>query len=185
MKPEPKKIMYDSPEAAQLKTVTGWVSSDGHFYGDNEGTARYAGSTHKTCECGGEHIKHYTMCSDCRGKKAVERHQAREFKKWEGEPLNIDGSEEFFFDEGSLFDYCQDNGINPADLNLIICEPDIVSEIDEERWHDQLPEDQYLHDVAPEVSEALERLNKVIREGKFILSWYPGKYRTTVQTPNA
>jgi hypothetical protein len=185
MKQVKKKIMYESPEAAQLKTVTGWVSSSGHFYGDNEHSARYDGSTHKLCECGNEHTKTYTMCAECRTKKEIERFHAKEFKVWEGEPLCLDGSDEYFFDEDALFDYCADNNVKSDDLHLVICDPNYASEVDEERWYDELPEDQYLHDVAPDISEALERLNKVIRESNTILSWFPGKYRTTIKMPNA
>ena len=39
-------IMEDSPEAASIKTVTGWVSRTGRFCGDDERMARFDGSTH-------------------------------------------------------------------------------------------------------------------------------------------
>ena len=48
-------IMYDSPEAASIKTITGWVSSAGRFWGDNEHMARYDGSTHMKCKNNPDH----------------------------------------------------------------------------------------------------------------------------------
>ena len=52
-----KIVMYDSPEAATYRTdIKGWVSRDGHFYGDNgpsaEHGARWSGCTHMNCKCG-------------------------------------------------------------------------------------------------------------------------------------
>ncbi len=35
-------ILPDSPLAARHRTVTGWVSRDGRFFGDDEQTARRA-----------------------------------------------------------------------------------------------------------------------------------------------
>ena len=35
--PQQKQIiMFDSPEAASLQTLTGWVTADGRFYGQDE-----------------------------------------------------------------------------------------------------------------------------------------------------
>ena len=70
-------IMYDAPEAASLKTVTGWVSADGRFFGSNEDLARYSGATHRRCEVSPEH-KIYEVNSYCK-----ECHQAR--RKAQGE----------------------------------------------------------------------------------------------------
>ena len=36
---EKKIIMRESDEAASIKTVTGWVSSDGRWWGDHEAEA--------------------------------------------------------------------------------------------------------------------------------------------------
>lgn len=51
-----KRILYDSPEAASVQTVTGWVSSRGMFCGNDEHMARHHGSTHRVCEKGIEEI---------------------------------------------------------------------------------------------------------------------------------
>jgi len=46
-----KFIMRDSEDAAQLKTVTGWVSSKCRFFGDSEYAARYDGCTNGAWKC--------------------------------------------------------------------------------------------------------------------------------------
>ena len=43
---EKQIIMEDSPEAASIQTVTGWVSRTGRFWGNDERMARFDGSTH-------------------------------------------------------------------------------------------------------------------------------------------
>ena len=47
-------------------------------------------------------------------------------------------------------------------------------------WIDDLPEDTYLSDVAPAVAEAIDKVNEIIERDKPVLSWRPGKFRTTV-----
>ena len=42
-----KIILPESPEAASIQTVTGWVSSNGRYWGNDEHMARYDGSTHR------------------------------------------------------------------------------------------------------------------------------------------
>lgn len=59
-------IMRESAEAASFQTVTGWVSSNGHFYGNDERTARYDGCTHQLCEsCGVAVCFDEYVCDKC------------------------------------------------------------------------------------------------------------------------
>jgi len=46
-----KIIMFDSNEAANFQTgLSGWVSRQGHYWGNDERAARYDGCTHTHCE---------------------------------------------------------------------------------------------------------------------------------------
>lgn len=176
------KIMYDSPEAAREITVTGWVSSDGRFFGrNNEHLARWAGCTHLICACGNEYEKKWTICDECRAKKDAERYAAREYRDWDGEYLYSEYVDRYFFDIDEITDWCDEHNETPDKLRLVICEPVYCQEIDPEYWIDDLPEEAYIDDVAPEISDALEKLNSLIRETKPVLSWRPGKYRTSVE----
>jgi hypothetical protein len=84
MKTEPV-VPFDSPEAAKQVTITGWISSDGRFYGDNEHLARYAGCTHRKCRtCDNIVEKCYIYCDSCTHKQALERYNALPTKEWDG-----------------------------------------------------------------------------------------------------
>lgn len=184
-----KKIMYASDEAAQRVTVSGWISGDGLFWPDGndpkfaEHHARWGGCTHLVCECGNEYEKNYTMCQSCRSKKSDERYQAMPFKEWEGEPLCLYRDDTYFFDMDSLIDWAEEHEIEDlSTIQLVICEPNHAWEIEgDEYYGDRLPEDTELSYVAPMLAEALEKVNKIIREQQEILSWSAGKFRTTIK----
>jgi hypothetical protein len=63
---------------------------------------------------------------------------------------------------------------------LIICEPIHLKQIHDDYWHDQLAEDA---DLPCAVLEALDNLNKVIREQEPV-SWEPGKFAPTEDSIN-
>lgn len=183
MKPE-KKIMFDSPEAASLQQVTGWVSYTGRFFGKDERLARYDGCTHKLCEeCGkNEHRRNWTCCDECRAKHQEQRYNAMPFAEWTDGMVYSQTLDQFFNDEQELREHLADNEDMRADaLRLVICEPEYAPIIDiDEMWCDYLPEDMYLSDVAPELADAIAKVNDILTEKKPILSWRPGTYRTEI-----
>ena len=175
-----KIILPDSPEAATQKTVTGWVSASGYFWGNDEHMARYDGSTHRACECG-ELVAKNSYCRPCALKREAEKFAAMQRKVWDGEAmLYSDAADEYFHDYDQISDHCEEADCSPDDLRLIICEPCYAREIDpNEYFRDDLPED---GEVDSELSAAFEELNKFIRESKPILSWCPGKFAAIVET---
>lgn len=177
---EKKIIPYDSPEAASIKTVTGWVSSDGIFCGNDEYVARYRGCTHVRCkECNALTPKQYTHCDSCRAAEDIKRWESLPRKDWNGEDaLYSESCDVYFLDIDHLSDYCLDNEIGIESLRLVICEPISLSQIDSSYWHDELAEDQ---ELPWEVEEAMEQLNEVIRAQPAV-SWMPGKYAPTDQS---
>jgi len=191
--PETKKdelvVLPESDEAAKLQTVTGWVSREGHFYGADERAARYDGSTHRQCECGAFVKKHGWMsCEKCRAAKDRLAYQGLEFVEWDGEtPLTLYSGDRYFFDEDDVYDYCEDQDLDPADLDLVVCEPEYGREIDPDDWAcDFLPEGHSLSEAAPDIYQAIESLNQVIRgreARKDPLSWFPGTKRTSIILP--
>lgn len=134
MRKEEKIIMFESNEAAQYRTnIEGWVSSDGRFYGKDERTARYSGSTHHKCECGGIAERTYIRCEDCRKKFSDDLYEKMPYKEWDGkEPICLYDGDEFFFDEESLIDYLYDNELNGDDVQLVLCQPVNYQPIDGE-----------------------------------------------------
>lgn len=174
---EEKIIMYDSAEAATYKTdIKGWVSSDGRYYGDNEDIARYAGCTHKKCDCGNIHEKGRTKCNACIAKSQREKYNNLPFEEWDGlTPLVLFRDDQYFFDEDSIEEYCEENNVKFEDLMLVICEPNNYYQINSDYWEDILPEDD---NIDPKLEEKLKELNKFIKTLP-PASWGEGKLRTS------
>ncbi len=173
-----KVIMRDSDEAASIKTVTGWVSASGHFFGDDERTARYNGSTHQRCENNPDHpiYEKFGYCTPCHHDRRQKVFTAMPKQEWDGEPLVIFDSDTYFFDDDSLMDYCADNNIAPQDMQLVICYPNMAREIDSDYWSNELSED---GDLPPELEAALNTLNEVVRRAS-PLSWSQGKFAAII-----
>lgn len=168
--------MFDSSEAATLKTVTGWVSRDGRFYGDDERIARYAGCTHQACDqCEAIVPRGRLICDACRNKATAAKYSALEAKEWDGEtPLALFDCDTYFFDFESVEDYCDQNDCKVEDLQLVICtpiKPALLSADD--LFCDSLPEDGETPDA---VKDAVEAVNQAIIAAP-PFSWYPGKFR--------
>ena len=169
-------IMFDSPEAANLQTVTGWVSANGRFFGNDENLARYCGATHRRCEKNPNHpiYEIRSWCKQCHQDSRQAKFAAMPVKDWAGEPLVIFDGDRYFFDEDSLRDYLIDSGIELADLQLCICEPNYPSEIDPaDHFCDDLPEDGEIRD--DQLLAAFELLNEMIRQSE-PLSWSEGEF---------
>jgi len=178
-----KQILYTSYEAAKFVTnIEGWVDSNHRFWGKDEHMARWSGCTHIICPgCGKPTQKNYTICSDCREKKAIERYEAKDRLKWDRQtPLYSEAADEYFFDEDQLMDYLADQTFPPGQehvadersLRLVICEPVYLREIEDDLFDGELPEDGYL---PLDIQTALDNLNILIRE-QGPVSWSPGKY---------
>lgn len=176
MKTEEKIIMYASPESAELKTVTGWVSSTGRFWGKDEHMARWEGCTHTLCECGKMMpIRSYTICEDCRAKKWRETYNSYKFEVWDFKEVVYDHiSDKYFFDVDQLEEYLEEEEINPQDLQLVICEPNNLYALNYDYWNDCLTDDQ---DLPKELEELIKKVNEFCK-GHGPISWSPGKIRT-------
>lgn len=175
-----KMILFDSPEAAQYKTgIEGWVSSDGRFFGKGERaeqTARYAGSTHHKCECGGIAPRGWIRCEDCQRKTAGENYLKLPYKEWDCDaPICLYDDDRYFFSEDDLINYLYDHKLNGSDVQLVFCEPVKYRSIGTE-------------DIAPDSHEDWEpskALEEKIKEFNGFLktlsphSWMPGKIRTS------
>lgn len=177
MKKTDKIILDTSPEAASIKTVTGWFSRTGRFWGDDERMARYDGCTHKQCECGNVAEKSYLRCDKCRAIKDREKYEAMPVQVWDGQSfLYSDAHDKYFQDLESLVDhlsdYDDDEKYTLEDLRLVICEPNYARQIESDQWADDLPED---GDMPSEMEEALRVFNEVVRRAP-PLSWSPGKF---------
>ncbi len=175
---ESKVILDSSDEAAKFVTgISGWVSSDGRFYGDDERLARWAGCTHKKCpNCDGIYERS-SWCKPCQEKKNIDKFNSLEKKQWDGDtPLALNDGDEYFFSAEDLHDFIDEHQLNLADLQLVLCKPVEMSLIDESQLLDDLHEDAELTD---EVAEALKVLNSAIQKHP-TSCWEHDKYAAIV-----
>ena len=171
---EDKVVMYESPEAASIQTVTGWVDPSGRFWGKDEHMARYCGSTHRQCANNPAHPIHATngWCNDCHAESRVAKFEAMPKRVWAGEAITEYDGDRYFFDEEDLRDYLLDHELDPRDLKLVFCTPNYPSEIDpSDHFCDDLPEDGEIND--DQLLAAFDLLNEMIRKCP-PLSWSPG-----------
>ena len=182
MSEETKKlIMFDSDTAAQYRTnLSGWVSSNGRFWGEDERAARYDGCTHTVCKnCGKPTEKSWLICPDCRVTKDIAKYDAMPKEEWDGNGmLYSDLVDRYFQDWDQVEEFCEDEGVEIGKLRLIICEPHYLPLLDASDYGcDDLAEDGELPDT---VLEAIDEFNKVIKAEPPI-SWFPGNKAAIIE----
>jgi hypothetical protein len=166
-----KIVMRESDEAAKLVTVTGWSSADGRFFGKDERTARYAGSTHQLCECGTVIDKSRTKCDKCHHKARWEKYKSLQSKDWNGGDFLVTWDDDkFFWCDSDLMDYCEEQQMQPQDMQLVFAKPVYGRYLDGSYFCDELHEDGELPDS---ILEAMESFNAVVKAAG-PLSWIPG-----------
>ena len=170
-----KIILPSSDEAASIKTVTGWMSRNGRFFGDDEQLARYDGSTHRECSICGKTIFKHEYCHDCHTKANIEEYQKMERREWNGtDGLYSQAKDKWFWSYEELDDYIVYKNTTVDKLLLIIGCPVYAREIDPSEYYEgDLPDE---GDLPEDLLLAFEELNKYIRESKIILSWEQGKF---------
>jgi hypothetical protein len=174
---ETKIVLPEDDIAATLKTVTGWVSRDGLFFGSDERTARWSGATHVRCsECGVVTEKGWTLCAGCREKEAAARFAVLERRDWDGSQMVYSAALEKYFD--SPEDALDDAEGDADSLRLVLCEPVHARTIEGDYFCDELPED---GDLPDELAEAIVAFNEAVKG--VVLSWLPGKFALRSEVP--
>jgi len=164
-------VLFDSPEAAQFKTVGVWVSRHGRPCSD-ERCARYDGCTHYVCEECGQPYPKTSYCIPCHDKMRRAIFDAMPKMPWDTTtPLVIFNTDIYFFDVGDLLDYCADNEVPPESLPLVLCVPKETPELDpDDFFWDVLGEG---GDVPGEIVKAAEAFNAAVQAAG-PLSWCEG-----------
>lgn len=166
-------ILPESPEAAHPVTLYGWRSRTGRFYAglDAEQIARSDGKTHDTCKCGTVfRCRGYSVCEKCKERAEIARWEAMPKVKWDEEtPVNLYGTDEYFFDPDSLDDYIAENEIAPEGVRLVLCEPDYPQPLNSDNFIPfGMPDDYELPDY---LLAAIDQFNCAIEENKQPLAW--------------
>jgi hypothetical protein len=143
-----------------------------------EQTVRKELSTHKTCDCGNIYEKN-SYCDPCATKRSLENYCNKPFKVWDGTtPLCTWDNDTYLFDIESIEEYLEENELEPSDLQLMICEENNISNIDESYWEDIMPENwDSMADGNKEFVQKLKEFNEFINmQPPF--SWREGNHRT-------
>ena len=169
-------ILPGDPRAATWKTVSGWVSRDGRFYGGEERAARYAGSTHAICyTCGVTCRKGYTKCEKCIEACKDEQWAKMERREWDGaQMLYSQTADGWFASPDEALDWMADDEERPQtleEMRLVLGDPVGVRPLDGSYCADQLADD---CEEPKEVAEAMDAFNRAV--SGIVLSWRPGKY---------
>ncbi len=176
-------ILPDDPRAAEFKTITGWVSRNGQFWGIDERMARYAGSTHSRCQtCSEMCSKNSLYCDKHLRERELEKYAARPVKPWDGTCMLYSETLDRYFSElAEVIDWLrdEDSGASPVDLRLVLCDPEYPDAPDPVDYYcDKLPES---GDVPDEVAEAFDVLAKTLKKcGP--MSWFPGEFALDISS---
>ena len=161
---EKEMVLNTSPEAASIQTVTGWVSRDGRFWGDDERMARYDGCTHVACnKCGEPVEKGWLACRKCRDQADTDRYNAMPRKPWDGNMVYSQARDRYYQDPGDAEDELEE-GETLADLQLVLCEPNYGRKLDPDHFCDELPDDDegelpdILYDAIDAFNAAVEKV---------------------------
>lgn len=165
-------VMFDSSEAATFRTVEGWVSRDGLFFGKDENTARYSGCTHRTCrECGAVVPKSRLVCDPCSDAKHLAKYLTFPVVEWlEGMAYDF-FTDEWFSDEDAVLDHYEENDLDIAKAQLVASEPVYAREVDPmDIYEGDLPED---GEIPSDVAVAFATLNETLKAARVVLCWRP------------
>lgn len=173
-----QKIMYGEKAAQVTVTTTDGTSHQQWFcakcrriWGHNDQhMASWCCCTHRICECGNEHEKHYTHCDTCRARKEAERWYAKPEVQWDGEwPIAEYESNKYFFTDSDLLDYIDENieDVETIDdvvnsLRLTSCHQNKPRLFEINEWvNDDLGEDS---DGVSDADSIDDRINAIIGE---------------------
>ncbi len=174
---EEKIILDTDQDSASFQKVEGWVSRDGRFYGKDERLARFAGSTHKKCDCG-EIVPHRSYCHNCYELKRLETYKSFELVEWDKKtPFCLLDDDQFFFEYEEYTDYIYNNELEGEDLNLVLCKPVRFRCIDEEYFLDDMHEDAELPDS---IVEKINEVNRLI-QGESSNIWVQSNKRVNIE----
>ncbi|MCW7548413.1 hypothetical protein OO184_10785 [Photorhabdus sp. APURE] len=165
-------VLDTSPLAAQYKTVTGWVSREGRFFGEDEYAARWNGADLITCKKNPHHepFQKHSWCTACRAEAIEKMYAEMSRQKWDGTtPISIFGDDEYFYSLDELLDFCYCNEVQPQDLKLVLCQPVYPKKLDFDDTYevimDNRPEDVDIQNYYnPVIDDLIDRINYQIEK---------------------
>lgn len=165
-------IFPDDARAAKLVDVPVWKSRKGNYF-LTEQSARYDGATHHKCElCEKPQERPYVFCAEHLKESRDKKFYAYEVVEWDEEtPLCLFDTDQCFYSHDDAGEYAFEHGLKLEDLQLVLCKPVKLKQIDEDYFADELPDDYNLAQVS---STLIEKLNEV---NQFISTLPPASWR--------
>jgi hypothetical protein len=164
MKAKDDPIILEGDPLTEPTQVTMWRSRNGVHSVDYD-YAKQEGVTHVKCKsCEAIVKKYWGLCDECKYKAGLDRHMKRERVVWEEGMVYSEAKDEYFqcpcdaVQELELESDGED--YDPWSLMLVETRPEYPYEIDEDFFHDQLPEDE---GVPEQVAEAIKIFNESIK----------------------
>lgn len=104
------------------------------------------------------------------------------YKEWDGKsPLALYDSDTYFFCLDDIKDFAELHDCLPEQLRLVTTQPLFGSPIYYENlWGQEIPEGRSLEDFWPELSNAVDEVNRLIENRKEPWSWVPENFRTSI-----
>jgi|GEM_PF-1643130 len=130
-----KVIFANGSESATYKeNVSGWISRDGTFWGEDEEGARAHGSTHRRCGHCGNIVEKYSYCKICDEKEKEELFKKMPEKIWNGKGVLYSRAEEWFYRE---WDGTNKDGerVSFRSMKFVFCEEAEWPEICEDSFY--------------------------------------------------
>lgn len=175
-----KYILPEGVEANQ-ETITLWKGKT-HYFHDKELAECELAISQKCISCDEPTGNpYYIICEDCKIKKEDESYEKLPFKEWDGKtPLVIYKTDTYFYNEDDVVSHCDDNEINPENLNLVICEK---VEIPQFRVSDLIDDIWDWDCDIPHENDIDDEINAVLRKylTKYWDIWREGQYRTVLR----
>jgi hypothetical protein len=159
-------IFPDAPEAATRRTITGWVSRNGRFFGEDESLARWEGATAVRCEKCQQptDAKYYTKCEKCREEGADEKFAKAGRAPYTEGMLFSDSHDRYFEDPAEAREFAEDEGVTLESMRLYLCTPNMARHLDD---------DFFCYEVPDELRIALDAFNAAVKAYGRPLSWSP------------
>jgi hypothetical protein len=176
-------VVHYNDAPIEFKTdISGWVDANGRYWGDNEHQARW--SSCNTLDCQTEDCVNtvkrnsFIICDPCREERRKAKYAELARKQWDGTGLVYsDAHDKYFEDYQGLHDYLEEENLTVEQLDLVLCRPINIRELDEDHFTEDLHEDA---ELPSEISDAITKLNELIGNHGKAQSWMPDKYAAIV-----
>lgn len=164
----------------EKKTVEVYVSKKGGMFLTKE-SALNDSYTHAKCDKHNVVYEVLSYCRECLKEKQNDRYSNFEVVEWDGKTmLYSHATDSFYWSMEEAIEDAELQEVAIDNMQLSPCEPNNLSQVDEDYWCDDIAED---GDLPIEIQKALWVLNNSVVEHGKAVSWSPIRKRIIVISP--